>query len=472
MANNFLKVLLVVHFIVVLRSTLCNNIALCTQESASELINKTNSIPLEYISGTGYAISVKVGSQPLLLALNSTVCGIVLFEDTKQICFHDDSKPCYIPSASTTASWCNNNTVCVPGTNKFSCVTVASPDSIKDVTPIYFHSNGFKYELRTLEGFENISLKIDHKEGGYDAEKIPVKLARTINVGDYPRILKNVDGIFGLAGLDICCRGKSLWNNILNDYEGYFVVDINKPDYNNPQSKIYLGLDKLRDSEIAWSEKRQFGGIYNNAYLQFTMYNFTMCGVNLFGKVSSNWEAIIDLSSESLVVPKNFWITIMTYLPVDPSCFTQDNKPKYCTLKKDSSGDFPLLQFKLKEDYHVNFDKVTNPTITIPLENLLIDDGESWKICILPDEISEPSPYTISPTIKIGYKVLESLNIAIDTKGNRIGLINKNQIDGTSSKCTKKISCVGDQVYEPALNVCVDPYCNVWLMKRLNKETG
>lgn len=93
----------------------------------------------------------------------------------------------------------------------------------------------------------------------------------------------------------------------------------------------------------------------------------------------------------------------MTYLPVDKSCFNEGLSPRLCKLT-DGNRLFPIIEFKLSESYYLNFEKVQNPPITIPLENLLYDDGTSKTILVIPDETNERPAYTLNPTIKFGYK--------------------------------------------------------------------
>lgn len=93
-----------------------------------------DSIPLEFVPGTGYVAKVEVGGQLLNLLINSNVCGIILFENTNRICFKDDKGTCYDPYKSKTASWCSNTAICVPGRFNFQCKETNSPTQIRELT--------------------------------------------------------------------------------------------------------------------------------------------------------------------------------------------------------------------------------------------------------------------------------------------------------------------------------------------------
>ncbi|UKK02261.2 erythrocyte membrane-associated malaria antigen-like [Theileria orientalis] len=470
MNKRFLNLLCGLYITIFYRIVFESSIVKCEDKSPEEsniVDYNVDSIPLTYVPGTGYVASVIVGGQTLSLLLHSTTCGLTLFENSKKICRKDVENPCYNPNKSTTASWCDTSMLCLPGKFNFECREIHSPYSIKDYTITPFRILGHDFKLYTIEGYESFRMGLHNKKSDIIYDKVPVKLARHLDRYDIT-IFKNVDGLLGIAGSEVCCR-TSIWDRIIRDYRGFFVIDINPPQNVRFPSKLYLGTDRLVDEDIIWSEKRQVGGIYTNSSLQFTIYDLKICNVSLFGKTSSNWEATVDLTTPYLVLPKNFWITLMKYLPVDQSCFTDDTQPRLCKLVQ-SERYFPILEFKLSNPYFINFEKYEPQTIKIPLENLLEDDGKSRTVLIVPDEYREKSPYTVNPSIKLGYKVLESLNVIVDTEGYRIGLVPKNELVGSLSKCAEVPICIGDQVYEPALNVCVDPMCSIWLMKRLNPE--
>lgn len=97
--------------------------------------------------------------------------------------------------------------------------------------------------------------------------------------------------IYRSIGSEIGCRKYSIWEELLKPYKGIYTIDINGPSANNT---IRFG-NNIDNSHIAWSEKIQVGGIYNNSLLEFSMYHLSLCGIDVFGKMSSYWEAIIDL---------------------------------------------------------------------------------------------------------------------------------------------------------------------------------
>ncbi|GAW79885.1 hypothetical protein, conserved [Plasmodium gonderi] len=273
-------------------------------------------------------------------------------------------------------------------------------------------------------------------------------------------------------------------------------------------SEIHVGDYKKTFGPIVWSEPRERGGIFSDSFMQFTIYNLEVCNKNIFGKYSSNWQGVIDLSSKCLVLPKMFWLSLMEYLPVnknDERCIPQNKEiifdenrvPRMCSVHMNSRP-LPVLKFYLSDNDMVSDNNIGGEInnngifvdntkrkdnvyrieeINIPLDNLIINENgpNDGYLCVVPDAhegvSSENSGRTTKPLIKFGTYVMNNFYIVADQENYRVGFVNKKSYHYTNDGCTQRAECVGNQFYEPALNICVDPDCSIWYFYTLNPET-
>ncbi|KAK1443840.1 hypothetical protein BgAZ_207160 [Babesia gibsoni] len=430
------------------------------------------SLKLKHDSYRGYTIRMQIGPQQLDLKVVSRINGIVLFQRGTDACVTPHAMfNCYKPEESKTAVWCNNSGICSPGDDKYECKEVKSSESIKAVTATEFFSDGRSHHMETIEGFENLKIDNDGLVKPAEFDKHPVKMANNIVWASGAAIPFEVGGLFGLAGVSSSCRGRCLWTEMLNKHDGYYVIDLNGDREQDGEAKspmtsnIHLGLDSVNVDEIIWSEKRQTGGLFTDASMEFPVYDMTMCGVRLFGKSSSYWLAEIDLGSKCLILPKNFWLSLMAQLPISEECYDTETF-MLCRLKRKGKERLPEIEFRLQ---HMPSEVI----LRIPIENLLLDDSDTPELCIMPDLTSTTSTgFVDHPTIKFGFIVLESINAVVDSDTGRVGFLLKNQVEPSNDICTASALCKGDQIYIPELNYCRQPLCNIWFFKKLDYETG
>ncbi|CRG97195.1 conserved Plasmodium protein, unknown function [Plasmodium gallinaceum] len=257
-------------------------------------------------------------------------------------------------------------------------------------------------------------------------------------------------------------------------------------------SEIHIGDYKKNYGPIIWAEPRERGGIFSDSFMQFTIYNLEVCNKNIFGKYSSNWQGVIDLSSKCLVLPKMFWLSLMEYLPVnknDERCipknknveFNENTIPRMCSVD-EKNRPLPVLKFVFSDNDIVSDNNINNvesnlQEINIPLDNLIINDNKQDEnyLCVIPDiqegKSSENNGRTTKPLIKFGTYVLNNLYVVVDQDNYRVGFAHKKSYHYSNDKCTQKVECIGDQFYEPALNICVNPDCSIWYFYMLNDET-
>ncbi|KAK1937435.1 erythrocyte membrane-associated antigen [Babesia divergens] len=432
----------------------------------------SDTIQVQYTPGTGYTIVVSVGKQDLTLKLMSSINGIVLFQKGTDACTTlPATVNCYDPKVSDTAAWCDNKDVCTPGTEKFKCNEVKSSDSIPAATTTDFRLDGSVSSMETLEGLEMITIRNDGLLKPLMFDNCPIKMANKVSWSSSRITPSGIDGMFGLAGGSISCREKCLWTQLLQMYDGFYVLDFNGDgnlarDTNTVAlNGIHMGREHAKNNDVIWAEKRQVGGMFTDALAGFSVYGMSACGVNLFGRMSNYWHAEVDVSSQCLVLPKSFWISLMSQLPIIEDCYTGD-APRRCRLNRGGITQLPVLEFGLEQ-------QGSSKILRIPLENLLLDNTETPELCIVPDEtVSSTTAFADNPSIKFGYKVLESLNVIVDTHGHRVGFIHKNKVETNNEICAQRVECIGDQNYIPELNYCMQPFCNIWLFKRLDETTG
>ncbi|CAD2086749.1 conserved Plasmodium protein, unknown function [Plasmodium vinckei lentum] len=534
--------------------------------------------------------NVKVGNQLLKLSLNSRLEGVYVFMDDSISCYKKDEnnkRKCYDPSLSETALWCSNNMICLPAilSMPYECYADKKLNINNKVEYPNIYYDALKYSASHIEGFDTVELmdlkdvnkKVEGKNDNGEVklnnlnefETADIKLIVDLSIYNNWNLFKDTDGIMGLAGNELSCRNKSVWNEILEKNNSLFAIDINLPENatkkyinnssenngrniyfynamveNNKKNKnvnntgfvtniqesviklfssktksgttegnqnngnanmlngemlpseIHIGDYKKEYEPILWSEPRERGGIFSDSFMQFTIYNLEVCNNNIFGKNSSNWQGAIDLSSKCLVLPKMFWLSLMQYLPVnknDERCipsnkeieFNEDTIPRMCSID-DKYRPLPVLKFSFSDNDIVSNNNINNSDnehgedikkIHIPLDNLIIkEDGPNNNyLCIIPDvregSSNGNSGRTTKPLIKFGTYVLNNFYVVVDQENYRVGLSNKKSFHHSNDQCTQKVECIGDQIYEPALNICIDPDCSIWYFYTLNHET-
>ncbi|ETW49171.1 hypothetical protein PFMALIP_02873 [Plasmodium falciparum MaliPS096_E11] len=533
---------------------------------------------------------VKVGDQVLKLSLNSRLEGVYVFMKDSPACYleDDDKRTCYNPLMSRNSTWCNNDLMCLPAilTKPYECYEDSSLnlenkvqypnvyyDSLKfnethiegsddlefidlvGVQTKYIRNKKKKMDVNKMMSNENKSMDPKHVENNLQNNNIlkrdniiikpRVKLSENSNLlfqgvdiklvvdmtfyNDW-NLFKDTDGMFGLAGKELSCRNISAWNNILENNNSIFALDINLPndaiktyptppvnsvgtlyyeydlkkngdnkkssdqninnvkdnmidnknvdvgvqninEFETSSSVIHIGNYSKEYGNIIWSEPRERGGIFSDSFIQFTIYNLEVCNKNIFGKYSSNWQAIIDLSSQ--YYEEN---SLPRMCSVD-----HRNRPlptlKFFLSDNDIVSDNNIYSSPESENKGKNEKKNEKQAIYIPLDNLIINDKKNNQnyLCVIPDvhdgRSTENSARTTKPLIKFGTYVLNNFYVVVDQENYKVGFANKKSFHTSNEKCTQRTQCIGDQYYEPALNICVDPDCSIWYFYTLNDQT-
>lgn len=128
-----------------------------------------------------------------------------------------------------------------------------------------------------------------------------------------------------------------------------FALDL-QPDNSSILSTLQLGgvAAEYQDTLI-WSEKQ-----LRDQPVAHTLFldAFSVCGVSIFGNWSNNWEVKVDAASTCLVLPQEFYDTVVAWLPVNltgPSgdLITDEFGQSYAVIPPGLEGG-PLPPIKLR----------------------------------------------------------------------------------------------------------------------------
>lgn len=316
-----------------------------------------------------------------------------------------------------------------------------------------------------------------------------------------------LDGVWGIAGPDLCCREASLWNLLVEPTVHAVGFNINLPSTVSAASSgamqkaapselpsfLHFGEDPAAIfGEMLWAERIQTGAAGFDALMHFSTYDWKLCGEQVGHPLSSNWEAIVDLSSECLVVPPPLWRSLRAWLPVDVDhelCKDPDTDEDISKSSvsrpaalKGQTGDrvyrrtcpllnpserrpLPSISFSLTQSHS------ESPRIQIPLEKLVIqEDGIGEVLCVVPQPFLSLGAEQWRQ-IRFGTRVLSALNVVMDRVNWRVGLQEKNPQPRSDVSCAPRAACIGDQVYVPYTNRCADPDCSVKILFEMNTDT-
>ncbi|KAL8440633.1 hypothetical protein Emag_007870 [Eimeria magna] len=445
-------------------------------------------VPLKVV-GSRVALNVTVGGQDLLLALDSCKEGLRLF--SKSMCSeqqksaaarrqkqqaHDgftdavenreEAAPaeqhqqhqqqqqqqerqqprCYDPDFSSSSMWClNRREVCTAfSETSFSCRPSKQHDP-KFAARYKQIVDGIVVSEVRLEGLDTVELMLpstsashptspqpplseEQPSGSLVLSSFPVKLVLERDT-DFDAF-GGLDGVWGIAGPDLCCREASLWNVLLEPEVNAVGLDINLPSSAleapaEADSFLHLGKDPNNIfGEMLWAERIQTGAAGIDALMHFSTYDWRLCGEPVGHRLSNSWEAIVDLStggiglhlpsrlhfyvrsSECMVVPPPLWRSLRAWLPVnathelckDPDADeeTTQSSVSHPAVLKEEAGEvvyrrtcpllasssrrpLPAISFALSQSLN------DNPRIQLPLEQLVINEkGIGEVLCVVP----------------------------------------------------------------------------------------
>ena len=188
-----------------------------------------------------------------------------------------------------------------------------------------------------------------------------------------------------------------------------------------------------------WTEMYQLVPTNDSATLgkyACNMYRPTVCGIDLLGNVSSHWTTVVDTTEPCLVVPDFMFNSLETWRP------GSDNK----------------LYFSLR-------DGGNHASVVLELDH----------VCLKSRPVSASSTDFASTGIRpivLGNQALRALGyIGFETMSPfRMHFGNRASEPSTTCTISKPI-CIGQQVFYPQLNLCLNPDCDSYLMSELDPDT-
>ncbi|KAL8272050.1 hypothetical protein Esti_003985 [Eimeria stiedai] len=509
-------------------------------------------VPLKVV-GSRVALKVTVGGQDLLLALDSCKEGLRLF--SKSMCSeqqkssaarqpkqqaHDGrtdaaehreeaapseqhkqqhqqqqrQRTCYDPDLSSSSMWCmNRRELCTAfSETSFTCRPSKQHDP-KFAARYKQIVDGIVVSEIRLEGLDTVELLLPPTSASHSTNSQPPtseeQPTTSLVLSNFPVKLVlerdttfdafgGLDGVWGIAGPDLCCREASLWNVILEPGVNAVGLDINLPPsaLEAPaDAGSFLHLSKDPNNifgEMLWAERIQTGAAGIDALMHFSTYDWRLCGEQVGHRLSNSWEAIVDLSSECMVVPPPLWRSLRAWLPVNAThelCKDPDTDEEISqfsvsqpAVMKEETGEIvyrrtcpllssssrrplPAISFALSQSFS------ENPRIQLPLEQLVINEkGIGEVLCVVPQPFLSMGAEQWRQ-IRFGTRVLSALNVVMDRLSWRVGVQEKNSLPSSDASCPAKAVCMGDQLYVPYTNRCADPDCSMKILFELNNDT-
>ncbi|KAL8440160.1 hypothetical protein Efla_003525 [Eimeria flavescens] len=420
---------------------------------------------------------------------------------------------CYNPDRSSTAMWCLNwHEVCTSfSESPFTCRPSRQHDP-KFAARYRQIVDGIVVSELRLEGLETVELELPsfspQEDASFHQPLAANEVSDSLQLDSFPVKLilerdrefdayKGLDGVWGIAGPDLCCREASLWNVILEPGVDAVGLDVNLPHSalespRAPPSFLHLGTDPNKIfGEMLWAERMQTGAAGIDALLHFSTYDWQLCGQPISHALSNVWEAIVDLSSECMVLPPPMWRSLSAWLPVNAThelCTEADTDEdlskssvthpvvlkgedgetvyrRTCPLLSSSRRPLPAVSFSLSQSV------IGSPRIELPLEQLVINEkGIGEVLCVVPQPFMSLGAEQWRQ-IRFGTRVLSALNVVLDRINWRLGLQKKQTQPSSDASCSAKPVCIGEQVYLPASNRCLDPDCSDKMLFEMNSET-
>jgi hypothetical protein len=211
----------------------------------------------------------------------------------------------------------------------------------------------------------------------------------------------------------------------------------------------------------------------------------------LLGNYSTSYPSIVDTGSVCLTLPAEIYDSFAAHLNLSSNSSVNiqgQSITRYHNIAIDRltvTIDLPPLTFSTSQAQLDQF--------YLPLESLLLppsafekEQGAPYvrigtqlqRLCVLRgDGVSSSSNF-----IAIGTLALHSLYFAADFSNNAVGLASKlsvmevsslaDRLASGSARCRARVSCKGDETYNPELNTCTSPSCDRYYFTKLEESTG
>lgn len=369
------------------------------------------SVPLSYTSQSlHFAISLKVGSDPQIVPLILDTGSSELFLFTKSQCNSNTS--CFDPSISSTLDPMGNSNFAEFSMEIDGSIVFAAGSIVSDLI------ESSEWKRQSYFGLA--------KE-------------RLIGSSDF----QNFDDVAGVFGVSM--NGNAYFSCINNRNSVCTVFD-----------QLFLGSTPQIFAIDPSRMKMDIRGVVHenliaaeatNAYDLFRaqLFDFSLCGISLFGGITSIWPAIIDTGSSCLSLPSEFFKSLLAHVPIECT-------GNVCIVPNEWIGRLPSLSFRLSKG---------GKRLFIPLDSLVIPDRSDGRICIVESTgILAPDHYALfTKSIVFGTLVLSTLYTVFDKSTSQVSF--KSYSNDTSTEaCITPPICSPDRDLDIHSNTCVPNQCS------------
>jgi len=276
-----------------------------------------------------------------------------------------------------------------------------------------------------------------------------------------------------------------------------FTLDLNPPEQ---PSWMHFGAPKGGWGEMQWGETQPMSmvgppapnpDLYPYAFHAFEVFELGVCGANFLSNYSSHWSAMVDTGASCLSLPEEFFAMLLAWVPalecvqewvagvdftdcIEQPCTDTTGRRNLtiCYIREGfRASDLPTLSFRLAE---------AGEDLFLPLSGLVLNDRPSGRprVCVAPMEAielyrAEAIKYLLMfPKISFGTLALRNLVTAFDMRNMMVGMKNKRIPPAVPSalSCAAPADCRGAQDRYDALNICIDPACEMIYFHALDPE--
>lgn len=200
----------------------------------------------------------------------------------------------------------------------------------------------------------NASVSLTSPNATEESAVVPITLTDQLAVGNLAlHPINNSHGVMGMGYKSVSSSSsQSAFVQLLHSAtngSNVFALDL-QPDNSSVPSSLQLGgITAQYENTLIWSEKQlRDQPVAHTLFLDV----FSVCGVSIFGNWSNNWEVKVDAASTCLVLPEEFYDTVIAWLPLnltdpDGHVITDDFGQPYAVIPPELDGS-PLPPFKLR----------------------------------------------------------------------------------------------------------------------------
>ncbi|KDO15743.1 hypothetical protein SPRG_18715 [Saprolegnia parasitica CBS 223.65] len=335
--------------------------------------------------------------------------------------------------------------------------------------------NGNVVRLEISTRFRGVILYADVDELAYTTQDVVAKIADA-------QLFEKRWNVSGLLGMGLVSSPQAGW-----PLPGDLVLQYNGMDPTTGAANATLRpASSPEDDNWTWSESMNVvHDFYYKRRTSFTVHNATVCGVPLTQPSSSYWAAHVDFEVPCLVLPKEFYTSLVTWAPLEYNASANLTQLR----SNVSLHELPSLSFQA--GYGL-------PTLTLPLAALALNvsTGSTPQLCIQQstsiinrilehqivleeDDIFTKEiggiafvPDMYQSPILFGAMVLQHLPTLLSDTHKQVGFVKMPVVTPpTHPVCTVPVACRGQQTYDQPTNTCKDPNCDLVYYHELDDAT-